>query len=420
MENELKSSTYGAWLISHTKKLQDISNVSDFEDIELAGKCGIFLSNLAASDEHSDINSELVNSIAKVSQIKKTELDTIKKKLKESELIDVAENGSISVIGVTTSSILTHTSNIFTQLNPSNYQKAAITLSEKVSDLPSDGGILSEYISDTYKLTKTQSLNLLDDSEQVGFVDAEKLDNDDKCYFNGNLFKRKGITKTNIILSALSQEDSMKINTFNQTLSEHGCVAEISAIQILGEQLLYKLQSIGMYDFNEVVNERERKMFITKPGAFSKFGDPFEEDVLDLAKAFVSSLFYGIHNSTTNRGKITMLKALLNKLIRGEEVGPATAIGQDYKILELKRVIQLRREGNTNRYYMRLLKRDIGEIAIKVLESGDASNQGVITDLTATSISDYQGPEQNRIKCRKKQDIKTKNDISELLRTFRQ
>lgn len=40
--------TEGAWLISHTKKLLDIRETSVFEDIELAGKCGMFLSNLAA------------------------------------------------------------------------------------------------------------------------------------------------------------------------------------------------------------------------------------------------------------------------------------------------------------------------------------------------------------------------------------
>lgn len=45
--------TEGAWLINHTKKLLDFRDTQEFEDIELAGKCGVFLSNLAASDEES-------------------------------------------------------------------------------------------------------------------------------------------------------------------------------------------------------------------------------------------------------------------------------------------------------------------------------------------------------------------------------
>ena len=50
----MEKRTEGAWLIHHTKKLFDVRDTQDFEDIELAGKCGIFLSNLAA-DENTDL-----------------------------------------------------------------------------------------------------------------------------------------------------------------------------------------------------------------------------------------------------------------------------------------------------------------------------------------------------------------------------
>ncbi len=89
-------------MINHTKKLQEVKDSYDFEEIELAGKCGVFLSNLAASDEQSDLNVEKVSAIAKVSNIKRTEIETITSKLQESRLIEKANNGSISVLGVTT------------------------------------------------------------------------------------------------------------------------------------------------------------------------------------------------------------------------------------------------------------------------------------------------------------------------------
>ena len=175
-----------------------------------------------------------------------------------------------------------------------------------------------------------------------------------------------------------------------------------------------------MYDFNEVSNSKEAKTFITKPSAFSKYGNPFEEDALDLAKAFVSSLYYGMNYSSSGRGKITMLKALLRKLINGYEVGPATAIGQDYRLLELKRVIKLRREPNTNRYHMSLLKKDVGELAMQVLEVGDATQQTMVgSNIYTGSVTDYVGPERKRYSTRKKQNIKTKQSVANLLRTFR-
>lgn len=407
-------------MINHTKKLLDVRDTNDFEDIELAGKCGVFLSNLAASDEQSDLNADKVNAIAKVSNIKKTEIETIKTKLEEARLVETGRNGSISVLGITTSTVLIHTADIFSNCNPTNYQKAALELSENVSDLPKGEKILVEYISDTYKLSKNESNDLFLQSEDIGFVDYEKLDDNSKFYFNGNLFRREGVAKTNAVLSSLSDVDTRKIVDLDQLLTAQGCLTLEKAKSVLGEQLLSKLQSIGMYDFNEVSNANETKTFVTKPSAFSKYGNPFEEDALDLAKAFVASLYYGMNFSAPGRGKITMLKALLRRLVNGYEVGPATAIGEDYKLLELKRVIQLRRESNSTRYYMRLLKKDIGALAMQVLEFGDTTEQTVVgSSIYSGSVTNYVGPEHKRYVNRKKQNTQSKKSVAELLRTFR-
>ncbi|MBL7858160.1 MAG: hypothetical protein JNM57_10775 [Cyclobacteriaceae bacterium] len=411
--------TKGAWLIHHTKKLLEFKDATEFEEIELAGKCGTFLSNLAASDEQSDLNGEKVAAIAKVSNIKKTEIETIQNRLKDAQLIDVSKTGAVSVLGITTSSVLGHTADIFAGTKPNNYQEAALSLSEKISDLPKGENSLREYISDSHKLSKNEVNDLLLQSEEVGFVDYEKLDDSSKFYFNGNLFRKDVVKKTNAILGSLKAEDIKKVNDVDSLLTSKGCLTLEKVKTMLGEQLLSKLMSIAMYDLNEVSNAMETQVFVTKPSAFSKFGNPFEEDALDLAKAFVSSLYYGMNFSSQGRGKIGFLKALMRKLINGVEVGPATAIGEDYRILELKRVIQLRKEGTTSMYHMRLLKRDIGILALQVLESGDAAEQSVLTPVYSGSVTDYKGPEQKRYAVRKKQATQTKKSVADLIRTFR-
>jgi len=418
----MENRTEGAWLIHHTKKLLDVRDTQDFEDIELAGKCGIFLSNLAASDEQSDLNSDKVSSIAKVSNIKKTEVETIKTKLADAHLIELGQNGSLSVLGITTSTVLTHTSDIFKSSSPSNYQKAAIELAENISDLPKSEKDLKQYLSDTHKLSKNDTTDLFNQSEEIGFVDSEKLDDESKFFFNGNLFKKDSVAKTSAVLSSLKSDDTSKINELDQLLTSKGCITLESAKTVLGGQLLSKLQSIGMYDFNEVSNSTETKTFVTKPSAFSKYGNPFEEDALDLAKAFVSSLYYGMNFSSSGRGQITMLKALMRKLVNGYEVGPATAIGEDYRLLELKRVIQIRHEGGY-RYFMSLLKKDVGELAIQVLEVGDATEQSIKSSTVYSgSVTNYVGPEQKRYVNRKSQNKQSKKSVAETikaLRTFR-
>lgn len=415
----MEKRTEGAWLINHTRKLLGNNSSHDFEDIELAGKCGMFLSNLAASDEQSDLNSTKVNAIAKVSNVKLIELDSIKKKLSDARLIEAASNGAISVLGITTSSVLQHTSDIFINQRPSNFQRAALEISDNISDLPKDEKILQEYISDSYSLSKSETDELFAQSEEWGFVDYEKLDDNSKFYFNGNLFKRDSVEKTHAVLSSLKGDERTKINELDTLLTTKGCITIDTAIKILGAQLLAKLQSIGMYDFNEVSNSAESKTFVTKPSAFSKYGNPFEEDALDLAKAFVSSLYYGMTFSYRGRGKINLLKILMTKLVEGRTIGPATAIGEDYKLLELQRVIQLTQEPGSNMYYMRLLKKDIGILAMQVLEFGDTTEQTVVSSIYSGSVTNYSGPERIRNSSRRQQSEHSKKSVAELIRTFR-
>jgi len=86
--------------------------------------------------------------------------------------------------------------------------------------------------------------------------------------------------------------------------------------------------------------------------------------------------------------------------------------------LELNRVIEVRSEGS--RYYMRLLKKDIGELALQVLQLGDSAEYTVVNStMYSGSVTGYNGPENNRQYMRKKQLEPTKKQVANLLRTFR-
>src|SRR3546814_19563445 len=63
--------------------------------------------------------------------------------------------------------------------------------------------------------------------------------------------------------------------------------------------------------------------------------------------------------------------ALLNALIAGREIGKngIRAIGEDYKELEARQVIKVR-ERSPGRYNMRLLKKDVGELALTNVRGG--------------------------------------------------
>ena len=171
-----------------------------------------------------------------------------------------------------------------------------------------------------------------------------------------------------------------------------------------------------MFDVSLVSNNRENVEYVTRPAAFNKFGRSDVEDAFDLAKAFVASLQYGMTRRSTSTGRISMLGRLMQNLIDGYTVGPCTAIGQDYKVLELRGVVQVILDRGFM-YSMKLLKKDVGLLALEVLRSGDASTHS-LASLPGSSLSGFKGPEVTRIKERRSNGERN-IDVTDALRSLR-
>lgn len=407
--------TEGAWILSHANKLLQIEE-HNFEEIDIAGKAGRLLSGLVASHEESILNREKVLAIAKAAGTNKAELPTLLNFLAKEHLIDQSSKGDVVSLGVTTSAVLGHTSKIFKSLNPSENQKAVITLAESITSKPVLEKDMREYISDTHKLTLQQTDDVFAESEEIGFIDAEIVD-DEKLLFNGNLFKHDTLKKATKVLDSLNPEERKAFQYIEDEITKKGVITFDKAVKISGRPLLEKLQSIGLFEFSKVSNDLESKLFITKPEAFSKFGgSPFEEDALDLAKSFVASLSYGMNYSSSSRGRIDLLYHLLRALIAGRTVGPATAIGKDYKYLEIKRVVQI--IPHDRMFSMRLLKKEVGELALQVMQIGDAAESVLLPN--SSNITAFDGPEKTRRYTRRKRQIKRSDvEVANIIRTLR-
>lgn len=416
MTATLDSKTTGAWLVHHTQKLQQVNGSHQFNNLFIAGKASVLLSALSATHQ-SSLDTARVNTLAQAASINTYfELPKLLELLEKRKLIQRSATG-IDVLGVTGSTVLQHGAEILGALNPTGFELASISLAEMASSAPVERKISSEFLSDTCKLTKEQSSDLLDQSEHIGFIDHEELGDGNKVYFNGNLFRRGEAAKVQAVLSSLTAEEYAKVVEIEDQLRRFGCLAHEEIEQVLGKTLFSKLNSISMYDVNVVSNDRENIAFITRPAAFSKYGNSMIEDSLDLAKAFVSSLTYGMTRSASARGKITMIEKLLSKLIQGGWVGPVDAIGQDYRALELKHVVEVKR-GRSYGYEMRLLKKDVGEMALKVIKAGDASEIPLLK-LPGASVTGYVGPEVNREIQRKRQTPESKKAVRDMVMVLR-
>jgi hypothetical protein len=410
--------TLGAWIVHHGQKTaSDINGAAEFPALDTAAKAAGLLSQLSATEQTS-LEKDKVEALARAARLNtRIELPQLLEILKRARLIDQDAAGNVETLGLTTRATLGHAADIFEDQEPSKEELAAIEVAERSSEHPQQAVEVREYIGDKFKLGSAAVSDFLVRAEDIGFVDSEGS-GADKLLFNGNLFRRDNVSKVHRILESLSSADSAKAAVLEDKLSRGGCVPVEEAEKILGVALFEKLKAAGMYDVNQVSNEAGEFGFVTRPAAFHKFVDPLVDDAFDLAKALVAALTYGMTRSPAGRGHIYMIEALLRKLIRGHSVGPATAIGEDYRVLERRGVIQVTRAGWG--YTMRLLKRDIGEIALSVLTTGDAATATVFDQALPGQMTDYHGPEQNRVSLRKRQSEQSRKltlDVLSVLRT---
>jgi hypothetical protein len=231
------------------------------------------------------------------------------------------------------------------------------------------------------------------------------------------LFKRDSVGKSAAVLSSLSSADQTKLTAVTQLLNRSGCVLASRIEPQLGTPLFDKLKAAGVLEINTVSNETGEHSFVTLPGAFHKFVNPLIDDSFDMAKALVSALSYGMSLRPSSQGRIQSVDWILGALIGGRTIGPATAIGADYRVLEQNRVVKLTPAGG-GMYRMKLLKKEIGQLALEVLKRGDA-NAETINSLPSAPMSGYMPPEKAREALRKRQSTPSKRQTQYILSALR-
>lgn len=410
--------TTGAWIIHHGRKLTlDANGSADFPAIDEAAKAATLLTKLGQANQ-IEIPMVEVRAIAAASGLNpRHELVGLLQLLEKKKLVESTDE-EVSVLGVTTRGALSHAADIYRDASPEPFEEASLTLAEMASEAPLRRSETSEKIGDLHSLSTAQTADFINRAIDIGFVDKEGTDND-PLLFNGNLFRRESVVKAQRVLGSLSAAEQQSVNEVAGRLNATGCMNASEAERILSKPLFEKLTAAGLYDLNQVTNEQGNHVYVTSPSAFHKFVDPMVDDCFDMAKSLVAALMYGMTSRPSSQGRIDMLPALLAKLIRGQEIGPATAIGEDYRVLEVTRVVKLRPDlVYKNRFYMQLLKKEVGELALQVLTQGNAYETS-LAKLTSAPMSGYVGPETSRASVRRNQNPMSKQKTRDVLEAVR-
>lgn len=407
--------TQGAWLLHHCRKLQVTTN-QDFDAIAFAGKTGTLLSAISA-EKQGVVPQTRLEALARANHISpKTEMPAIVAELARQRLV-MPGSGGIEVLGLTGHAVLEHTARIFDESPHEVHEDAVILVSEIASENPTTDKAVSEFLSDHFKLSEPSVKATLNLAGTIGFFDSEPISDTEKLLFNGNLFRRDDARKINGVLSSMKPSEANLLQEVNSKLQETGCLLLETVSRMLGQELFARLHSIGLFDVSIVGNDQGKSHFVTRPAAFSKFSDSIADDALDLAKALVASLTYGMTVSSYYRGRIQVISKLMRKLINGYSVGPATAIGNDYQALELKGVVAVS-PAERGMFTMRLLKPEVGRLALAVIEEGDITAESV-THLPGARVTEYVVPEATREVQRKNASEAVKLNTRNLLQEIR-
>lgn len=421
----MEKKTKGAWLLAQSKSLDGFSGAgaARLENVSYSGKIGRLYNLLRRhSDEASTftISRQTVEKACQLNGVDKSARQMGLKVLKDAGRIDVSADGSIAVLGATTQAVLEATADVFDDQGPSSDEQAIIDLSERVSSKPVKRAEAEQYISDTYRLKKAEATSLVDLSKKTALIDEEG-ERGDGILFNSHTFRDgKYAQKAHRVLEQLKVDERTRLTEVHEKLSRQGALYEADVEKILGANLYARLVSVGLFDRMEVSNSTESVGYIASPNDFQKFGRPFEEDPIDDAKALIASLTYGQTRSSYIRGQITMPEALIRALVRGDELaaraGGVRAIGEDYRELEARQVVEVT-EKSSGRFTMRLLKKDVGDLALTIVRGGAASQEAVLMD--GSPAQAFKGPHAARNEVRARNNIADKRFVHDALDRLR-
>lgn len=417
MDFSLDKETTGAWIIHHSRKIaSDTAAPAEYSVLDEAGKAAQLLMRLGETDE-ATLDKHRVAAIAMATGLNpRVELPHYLQLLKSRRLIDTAGD-EVQVLGVTTRGVLSHAADIFNDAQPGSHEHAAIMIGEMASHAPVKLATAKEYVGDAFKMKASDVDDFMRRSAEIGFVDQEGDDPSNVLIFNGNLFKKDAVQKTAKVLSSLSSVEQSSFVVITEKLKSLGCIYAAHCEKELGQPLFEKLKAAGVLEVNTVSNERGDHAFVTMPGAFHKFVDPLIDDTFDMAKALVSALSYGMQLRPSSQGRILSFDWILTALISGRTIGPASAIGADYRVLEQNRVIQLL-PASGGMFRMKLLKKEVGELALQVLKRGNANAEAINVPPSAP-MTGYKGPEYAREQTRKRQSQPSKRHTHDILSTLR-
>jgi len=421
----------GAWISvlykAFTPYDQSAPAFDPYETSILAAKAGILLSSIRSLPV---VTGKQFDVYRKLARLKSRETDTVLKELQDIGAVTINTQQvdgrpaihSVETAATSKSEVFKTVGKLFESLSPSEQERATVAVLELTLPVPVPRAkVLSRLAAQGQKeeviegaVTHLVSVELIRQTRETS--GGEPILYNPYVYASPSLDVRK-ILKA---LKGIPYEHALAILEHIKTKPGVPLPAGMD------ENVLTLMVKMGLIDNSAILARggAHKKEFPTLPHVWGVFGagdGALSEDLIDDSKLFLNSLRYGQFYSTSSRGRIDNPWVLVDRLIRRGEVGPATAIGEDYPLPLARGIVSIVESRlYAGRFHMQLRKTDVAEAVRDIIEQSAILPNRVVSGDQLGTTGEYFPPEVARIEKQLPTELKLAADaLAFELRTHR-
>jgi len=365
----------GTWIVNSAKHITRLRTntpeLSFFEATEQAGKAGLLLARLVSRSQEV-IPAAKVKIFAREAGVTAGEVSSCLHQLKTAGKVDLSLDGikpkDVEVYCFSGKDAIQTVAELFTNADSTEAENASLISLERTFHAPAYSGEVIESITQAgfSSQVAAQTLQL---QETLNLIKVQK-DGSQALFFNEYAFADNPL-KIAAALKGLSPDEKQTVEDI-QELLQHSPGLSFDALHKFPKHIVSMMEGVGLLDVMPVHSPYGKALFVTLPQhkGISIGASPLSSDVFHKVKLMLSCLRYGEVKSGSQRGKIHTTEKLMNivnKLNRLEWMGPCTAIGQDYQLLEGDGVIETK-PASSGMCYMKLRQPEIGKLVHQIIE----------------------------------------------------
>lgn len=369
----------GSIIVETQKHLQQFENSSlrYYKATLFAGKSGRILGKLRGHEVISNID-KIIQFAAETGEYDDQNLlKNLLPSLEDHGCVNLYRDsaGNITKIEENITSendILKVVTEIWEERNPTAEEQVSLEVLDYCSKLPRVKSELHGYIADSgfgnkgdVGIALSQDFNLIQVYDNVPGIE--------ECIYHSPLFLRDNIIKiANTIkkLPDIEREKLEKLLNGTKIIEAN----PLSKIRI-DKGRLDVYNKVGLIDITEIQTIGGRKeCFLFTPSMWGPLGTVLTKDEQEHVRALLSCIRFGQICPTSVDGcsyKIKYPERYIEALEKRGKIGPATAIGSDYTILEREGIVKIERsKSKSGQFEMILIKHDIAERARRIISFG--------------------------------------------------